>query len=360
LGQIEDDSVVSLSKNLHLWTLSAEQGSCESAEHFGRHVLSQPHNVRTLDISAHNSLMLTTCLWLLYRNTGNVEQARTLRSELEFFDAKVLQQETFRHAAIMATPMLVENGVWSLDLAHRVLNYSLGFPGDISLVEKTALEMSETYPLDGQMYLLAAISETARGDHAKATMAFQDARKHMDQDLLECTLLLNERPFLPSSEDTKLLWFADFDHNLTWWNMLTGWIGGEYFWPAQFLWQHDQVTYVEGSASLRLSGIWMAREPNKESPRFAIILRLPDLPAGKLRVRFFYRTYGVPDSQAQVWFVVSDNDIRERWLLPATGGCWQSFDISFDWEQVPQTDLVVWFGALGDFWIDGLAISKEY
>ena len=358
LSRVAENEMNPFSDNAtaHIWALFASQGNCKSAIPWGEKLLLQSQSESILRLRAHGSMMSRLCLWTLYQRTDRQSQAKALQDQLRFFDVQLLESRLFRQEAIAIAPRFVQEGIWPLDLAERVFSYALGVPEDILRVQTALRELVGIYPKDAGLRYLIAVSEMADGSHSEAIRDFRMAQSLSPGEYPDCAIELTPTP--PVSPATSAyLWSDAFDSGLTKWEFNTGWVGGEHFWPGLFAWEHDRAIYAEGTASLRVSGIWIEPDNNRESARAGMIVRLPDLPSGHLLVRFYYRTELEPESFAQILWNRSDT-IYVRWDLPATSGCWRQFESVLDWVPDPRSELIVLMDGVGDVWIDALSVER--
>ncbi len=357
LTQADASGFVSIKAAAQIWAMEANQGNQEGALPWGEKVLKRTEGERTLTLRSNGSLMSRLCLWSLFRSTGRQQQADNLQRKMQFFDGYVLEDPIYRRSAVLMASRLVREKIWPLDLAHRVLSYALGFPEELALVQTAARNMSVDYPTDAYLLYLVSVSEIAEGQRSAAYQTLRQARFLAPNSFPDCALDI--RGVLPFQGDsTKCLWYNSFDKGLTLWDYNKNWVGGEKFWPALYVWQYDRVIHVEGTASLRLSCIWVQPDERRETARAAMMVHLPPLPPGPLRVRFYYRTDGLSGLNAQVWFMRS-NTICSRWALPSSAGCWLPYEGVVDWTPDPRPDLVILLSAVGDFWIDALSVERN-
>ena len=239
--------------------------------------------------------------------------------------------------------LLVERGLWSIDFAARVLTFALAAGEDVDIIQEAA----------GQLAARALGNAVAQNVERRGPAASRGG----------------DAPFPACAGDQRLaadlratshepLWFAHLDQGVTRWDLNTAWVGGEDFWPALFLHHHDRFVRFEGDGSLHMSGLWVESVSGKASARAGVVLHLPALPAGSLRLRLFYRTEGLGETSALLR-VTRLNVIVERWpLYPTSEDCWSALEIPFQSVPDPNTDVTVLLTTVGDLWVDAISIRQ--
>ena len=335
--------------------MNSKSGDCESASEWGNRALSNPASSHLLALHQGGGWPERFCLWRLYQSAGMPVEAEALYRSMQAFPGAYLEQRDSRRQLLEWAPRLVREKVWGLGLAQRALSYSLVSQDDLDLVRRIATDLLEAYPTDVNLHYLIGQVYLRQGKPEEAARWLDDASRLAPGQSSACTSGDNgDKASAVNNED--LLYFDSFDSGLTVWDMFQGWVGGETFRPALYLFSYDSRNRVEGQASLRLSGIWTSSDQGRQPARTAMMVRLPSFSDGLIKVQFYYQTHDLPDGGAEFWLVQSDAPFV-RISLPATHGCWVRYEQVIDWRSGPRPYAFVHITGMGDYWIDSLSIS---